>query len=188
MYAPIMWKCFSTVAVAVALVWALTSCHMASREAAAPLPESEQAIREAMKELYMAASTAAPHSAEQQRLILRMAKEANNGKELMLAMRAAVGVFPAPAAAEPGSMEAQVHSTVTGKMLRVATLDQLVDYAAQYTVGPEYARQMVERMFELGNGVADARVWFRIRATAFHLGVGDLELQARAKADELSRH
>jgi hypothetical protein len=139
-----------------------------------------------MKGLYMAASTAAPRSEEQQRLILRMAKEASNGKELLLAMRAAVGVFPAAAGVPRQSVAGQVRSTVTGKMLEVATLDQLIDYAAQYTVDLEYARPLVERMFQLGNGASDARVWYRIRAIASRLGVSDLERQARARGDQLA--
>jgi hypothetical protein len=177
-----MWKCFWSSQVAV-LAWALVSCGTAPRKAAL-VPEAEQAIGEELKQLYMAASTAAPHSAEQQKLILRMAERASNGKELLLAMRAAVGVFPAESG-DQGVAE-RVRAIVTKKMMQLATLDQLTDYAAQYQVDPASARGYVKRMFELGAGNSDPRAWYRIRSVASHLKVSDLQQQAEAKGNELA--
>ncbi len=165
------------------LVWAagtLTSCQSSRPRASAPLPESEPVIRTGLKELYIATSAAPPHSAEQKNLILRMAGQASNGKELMLTMRAAAGVFASPS-------EGDLHSMVTAKMMKVATLDQLTDYEKQYHVAPASARAYVERMFELGKAQNDPRAWQRIRAAAARLKLPDLEQAARDKAIELSR-
>jgi hypothetical protein len=181
-----MRKYFRDALMVVAAAWILAACHTASRQAAAPTPESEQVIGSALKDLYMKVSTAPPHSPEQQKLILRMAQGATNGKELLLVMRAADGVFPAVAASGQQTPESQVRSTVTAKMMEVATLNQLVDYAVEYPVDTEHARRFVERMFELGNNTSDARVWYRIRVAAFHLGVSDLQQQAQAKGDQLA--
>ena len=148
------------------------------------MPEAQQVIGEQMKQLYMAASTASPRSAEQQKLILRMAQKATNGKELLLTMRAAVGVFPAEPGDQPVARD--VRSTVTSKMIQLATLDQLTDYATQYSIDPESARPFVNRMFQLGDGNSDPRVWYRIRVVAAHLKVSDLEQQAQAKGNELA--
>ena len=90
-----MWKRFCGAPVVVMVAWSLASCNTAARNAAAPVPEAEQVVSAAMKELYMAASAAAPQSPAQQKVILQMAEKASNGKELLLVMRAAVGVFPA---------------------------------------------------------------------------------------------
>ena len=95
MYAPNMRKCFRGVPVVVMVAWNLASCDTAARSAAAPAPEAEQVVSAALKKLYMAASAAAPQSPAQQKVILEMAEKASNGKELLLVMRAAVGVFPA---------------------------------------------------------------------------------------------
>ncbi len=167
---------------AVSLVWAagtLTSCTSRQR-AAAPLPESEQVVSNSLKDLYIAASAAPPQSAQQKKLILRMADESSNGKELMLTMRAAAGVFASPS-------ESDIHTVVTAKMMKVGTLDQLTDYEKQYYVAPAHARPYVERMFELGRAQTDPRVWQRIRAVAARLKLPDLEQAAQAKADELLR-
>lgn len=166
----------------VAVACSLVSCRSGAQRAATPVPESEQAIGESMKELYMAASAAAPQSPAQQKVIQRMAERASNGREVMLVMRAAVGVFPAGAA-----LESQVRATVTAKMMDVATLDQLLDYAAEYPIEPARSRKFVERLFELGERSPEPRVWYRIRAAAFHLNVGDLGQQAQAKGDDLAR-
>ncbi len=165
------------------LVWAagtLTSCQTSRPQAATPLPESEQVIRNTLKDLYIAASASPPQSAEQKKLILRMADKSSNGKELMLTMRAAAGVFAFPS-------EDDIHSVVTAKMMKVATLDQLTAYEKQYQVAPASARRYVERMFELGEAQNDLRVWQRIRAAASRLKLPDLEKAAQAKATELSR-
>jgi hypothetical protein len=170
----------------VAAAWSLASCQADARKASTPAPESEQVISNNLKDLYMAVSGAVPQSAEQQRTVLRMAERASNGKELLLVMRAAEGVFPGAAGAEANAAERQLHSLVTAKMLQAATLDQLVDYARQYTVEEESARRYVERLFQLGADSADAGAWYRIRATASRLKVRDLEQQAQARGDQLA--
>ena len=157
----------------------LTSCQTAGQRAAAPLPESQQVISNSLKDLYMAASAAPPQSAQQKKLILKMADKASNGKELMLTMRAAEGVFPS--GADDG-----VHSAVTAKMIQVATLDQMSDYVKQYPVASDKARPYVERMFELGQQQTDPRVWQRIRAAAARLKLSDLEREAQTNANELA--
>jgi succinylarginine dihydrolase len=114
-----------------------------------------------------------------------MAEKASNGKELLLVMRAAVGVFPA-GTAQAQSAESKVRSIVTAKMMELATLDQLIEYAMQYPVNPESARPFVERMFQLGGEKSDSRVWYRIRVAASRLKVGDLERQAQTRGDRLA--
>ncbi len=165
------------------LIWAagaLTSCQSTERVAAAPVPESEQVVRESLKELYMSVSAAPAQSEKKKKLILRMADEASKGKELMLTMRAAMGITAS-------SPQDDIQSAVTTKMMKVGTLDQLTDFEKQYEVPPATARPYVQRMFELGNGQTDPRVWQRIRATASRLKLADLEQAARVKAEELSR-
>jgi hypothetical protein len=186
MYSPNMWKCCYGVLVVIPAAWTLAGCHKASPQAAAPTPEAEQIIRQTMKDHYMAVSLAPPQSETQQKLILRMAQEAANGKELLLVMRAAVGVFSSEAGSGSAALEKQIRSTVTARMLQLATLDQLMDYATEYPVDAEHARPFVERMFQLGDDSSDARVWYRIRAAAFHLKVSDLEQQAQARGDRLA--
>lgn len=170
----------------VAAAWNLASCQADARKTSGPVPESEQVISNNLKDLYMAVSAAAPQSAEQQRTVLRMAEKASNGRELMLAMRAAQGVFPGAEASRGNTTERQLRSMVTSKMLQTATLDQLADYARQYTVDEETARPFVQRMFQLGEGNTDAREWHLIRATAGRLHVRDLEQQAQARAEQLT--
>jgi hypothetical protein len=138
-----------------------------------------------MKELYMAASVAAPHSPAQQEIILKMAQEASNGKELLLAMRAAVGVFPTEARPAERQTENQVQSIATAKMMKLGTLDQLVQYATQYSVDATVGRAYVRRMFQLAQKRSEARDWYRIKAAAFHLQLGDLGQQAQSRAEEL---
>jgi hypothetical protein len=180
-----MWKRFRGVPVVVMVAGSLASCNTAANHAAAPVPETDQAVSSAMKELYMTASAAAPQSTEQQNVVLRMAQKASSGKELLLVARAAVGVFPA-ASPEP-RIESQVRSIVTAKMLTLGTLNQLMEYAAEYPIDPQSARPFIERMFQLGGDQPDARVWYRIKVAAAHLKVGDLERQAQAKGDQLAR-
>jgi len=181
-----MRQCFRDALAVVTAAWFLAACQTVSHPAAAPTPESEQIVSGGLKELYMRVSTAPPHSPQQLELILNMAREAANGKELLLVMRAAEGVFASAAASPPGAVENQVHSTVTAKMMQFATLEQLIDYAVEYPVDAEHARRFAERLFELGNATSDARVWYRIKAAAYHLGVNDLERQAQARADDLA--
>ena len=181
-----MWKCFPCVPVVAMLVWSLASCNTAGSNAAAPVPEAEQVVSPDLKALYMAASGAVPRSVAQQQVILRMAEKASNGKELLLVMRVAVGVFPASAGSREQRAESQVRSIVTAKMMKLGTLDQLIEYAAGYSVNPESARPFVERMFQLGGEKSDPQAWYRIGLAASHLKVADLERQAQARGDQLA--
>jgi hypothetical protein len=165
-----MWKRLRSAPLVAVAACTLASCGAARNQAAAPVSEADQAVSSGIKDLYMAVSAAPPRSAEQQKAVLRMAAKASNGKELFLAMRAADGVFP------PGA-----------KMMSVGTLGQLIEYATAYPVNPESARPLAERMFQLGAGESDARVWYRIRVAAFHLKLEDFEREAQAKGDELAR-
>lgn len=182
MYPPNMWKRFDGLPVVILATWSLASCNHATRKAAAPVPEAEQEVSGALKELYMAASVAAPQSPAQQKVVLHMADKASNAKELLLTMRAAVGVFPEG----NGPSQNQLHATVTAKMLHFATLDQLIEYASEYPVDPEGARPFVQRMFQLASENPDPREWYLIRKTAFHLRLGDLARQAQSKGDQLA--
>jgi hypothetical protein len=181
-----MWKLFRGLPVVVLAAWNLASCNTAARKAATPVPETDQIVGAAVKQLYMAASAAAPQSAAQQKVIQQMAETASNGKELLLVMRAAVGVFPAAARPREQQAERQVRSLVTAKMMELGTLEQLIEYAAGYPVDPENARPFVERMFQLGQMRSEARDWYRIKATAFRLRLSDLERQAQARGDQLA--
>ena len=185
MYAPNMWKCFRGVPVVVLAAWSL-GCSTPANNAAAPVPEAEQVVGADLKGLYMAASLAPPQSAAQQHVILRMAEKASNAKELLLTLRAAVGVFPARTGSQEQPAESRMRSLVTAKMMKLGTLDQLIEYGTQYPVNPESARPFVQRMFQLGGERSDPRVWYRIRLAAFHLGVGDLERQAQTRGDQLA--
>lgn len=169
-----------------AAAWIMASCQTASQKAAAPTPEPEQVVGDAVKDLYMHVSMAPRQSREQQTLILRMAQRASNAKELFLVMRASAGVFPAGDSPAGQEVQRQVQSTVTGKMLKWATLSQLIDYATAYPADGGDGRVLIERIFELGKDTTDARVWHRIRAAAFHLRINDLERQAQVRADALS--
>ena len=186
MYAPSMRKHFRGVPVVIMVAWNLASCNSAARTAAAPVPAAEQVVSVTLKELYMAASVAAPQSAAQQKVILRMAEKASNGKELLLVMRAAVGAFPATTGSQEQRMESQMRSIVTAKMMEFGALDQLIEYATQYSVNPESARPFVQRMFQLGDESSDPRVWYRIRVAAFRLKVGDLGRTAQTRGDQLA--
>jgi hypothetical protein len=168
------------------IAWNLASFSAAASKDAAPVPEAEQVVSPVLKRLYMAASGAAPQSPAQQNVILRMAEKASNGKELLLVMRAAVGVFPAGTESQGQRAESQMRSIVTAKMMELGTLDQLIEYAMQYSIKPDSARPFVQRMFQLGDNSSEPRVWYRIRVAAFHLKVGDLEQQARARGDQLA--
>jgi hypothetical protein len=181
-----MWKRLRGVPAVVLVAGSLASCNSAAKNAAAPVPEAEQVVGANLKELYMAASAAAPQSPAQQKVILRMAEKASNGKELLLAMRAAVGVFPSGAGPQDQSAESHVRSIVTAKMMELGTLDQLIEYATEYSVNPESTRPFVERMFQLGNENSDPREWYLIRATAFRLKEVDLGRQAQARGDQLA--
>ena len=110
-----------------------------------------------------------------------MATQASNGKELLLVMRAGVGVFPA--GEETGK---QVRSIVADKMIRSGTLEQLIELARVYSVNAEDARRVALRIFELAGENSNPGVWNRIRWAANHLQLRDLEQQAQAKGDQLS--
>jgi len=170
----------------VMVAWGMASCNTSARKAAVPAPETEQVISEGLKDLYVAAAAAAPQSPAQQKVILRMAQRASNGKELLLVMRAAVGVFPSGGAVQEESLESQVHSLVTAKMMKFATLDQLIEYAVRYPVNPESARAFVQRMFQLEGENSDPDVWYGIRVAATHLKVSDLGRLAQVRGDELA--
>jgi hypothetical protein len=181
-----MWKRLRGVPVVVLAAWNLASCNSVERKAATPVPEEQQVVDAALKHLYMVASEAAPRSPAQQNVILRMAEKASNGKELLLVMRAAIGVFPSGAGSQEQHAGSHVRSIVTAKMMKVGTLDQLIEYAKQYSVDPESVRPFVERMFQLADGNSDPREWYRIKAVASHLKVGDLERQAQGRGDQLA--
>ena len=186
MYAPNMLKGFRGVPIVAMVAWTLAAGNSAASNAAAPQPEAEQVVSAAMKKLYMAAAAAAPQSPAQHKVILEMADKASNGKELLLVMRAAVGAFPAGTGSQEHPAESQVRSIVTAKMMEHGTLDQLIEYASQYSVKPESARPFVQRMLQLADRDSDRRVWYRIRVVASRLKVGDLERQAQARGDQLA--
>jgi hypothetical protein len=77
--------------VGVAVALALPSCHAALRGDVAT--ESQQVISDSIKKIYMQCSAAPRQSLAQQKLTLRMAEAASNGKELLLVMRAEMDVF-----------------------------------------------------------------------------------------------
>ena len=56
----------------------------------------------------------------------------------------------------------------------------------QYQVHPDSARQLVQRMFQLGGEQSDPRVWYRIKVAASRLKVSDLERQAQTRGDQLA--
>ena len=181
-----MWNGFRAVTVVMMAAWTLTSCNTAAKDAAGPVPETEQVVSAAIKKLYMDAAAAAPQSAAQQKVILQMAEKASNGKELLLVMRAAAGAFPAGTGSQLHPAESQLGSLVTVKMMGLGTLDQLTEYSTQYNVNAENARPVVERLFRLGDQSTDPRAWYRIRIAAAHLKVADLERQAQVRGDKLA--
>ena len=181
-----MCKGFCGVPFVAMVAWNLVSACAAASSAAVPQPEAEQVVSAALKRLYMAAAAEAPQSAAQQKVILQMAEKASNGKELLLVMRAAVGTFPAGSGSQELSAESRMRSIVAAKMMELATLEQMIDCATQYSVNPESARPFVQRMFQLAGQNSDRRVWYRIRIAASHLKVGDLERQAQARGDQLA--
>jgi hypothetical protein len=181
-----MWKGFRGVPFVVMVAWNLASGGTAASGAAVPQPEAEQVVSAALKKLYMAAAAAAPQSTAQQSVILQMAEKASNGKELLLTARAAVGAFPAGTGSQELPAKSHMRSIVTAKMMELGTLDQLIDYAMQYSVNAESARPFVQRMFQLGDRNSDSRVWYRVGVVASRLKLGDLERQARAKGDQLA--
>jgi len=181
-----MWRRSCGVPAVVMAAWNLAAGAAAVRGAAEPVPEADQVVSAALKQLYMAASQAPPQSPAQQKVILEMADKASNGKELLLVMRAAVGVFPAGTASRDQSTESKVISIATAKMMELGTLDQLIAYATEYSVNPESARPFVQRMFQLGGESSEPRVWYRIRLAAARLKVADLERQAQTRGDQLA--
>ena len=170
----------------VMVAWNLVSGYAVAGGQTAPQPETEQVVSAELKKLYMAVAAATPQSAEQQELIRQMADTASNGKELLLTMRAGVGVFPAGKGSPENSAESRILGVVTAKMLQAGTLEQLIEYATQYSVAQESARTFVLRMMQLGAQSANPRVWHRIRLVASRLKLPDLEKSAMAKAEELA--
>jgi hypothetical protein len=159
---------------------------LAAIPTARPQPEAEQVVSRSVKRFYMDAAAVAPRPPAQQKVILQMAEKASNGKELLLVMRAAVGGFRADAGSQEHPVERQVRSIVMAKMMECGTLDQLIEYATQYTVNPASARPFVQQIFRFGEGNSDPRVWYRIRISASHVNVGDLEQEAQARGDKLA--
>jgi len=182
-----MWTRLRGAPVVVVITWNLASCNNAGRKAEAPVPEAEQVVSPALKKLYMAAGAMSPRSPAQQKVILQMAESASNGKELLLVMRAAVGVFPVGAGPREQNLESRVRSMVTAKMMELGTVEQMIEYATAYSVSPESARPFVQRMFQLGGEERNSRLWYRIKGVAFHLNVADLERQAQDRADQPAR-
>ena len=180
-----MWKLRACTWLGVAVALALPSCHTASRQEVATT-ESQQVIGESLKQLYMACSAAPRQSPAQQKLVLQMAEKASNGKELLLVMRAAEGVFPAGQNLPGPTTESRVRSIVAAKMMQVATLNQLIEYAMHYSVSAEDARPFAERMFQLADQNSNPRIWYGIKRAANHLKVGDLEQQAQSRGDQLA--
>jgi len=152
-----------------------------SPERCGPAPEAEQVIGETMKETVHGCQRGGPSVRGAAKDHLKMVQRASNGKELLLAMRAAIGVFPAEGGPQEHQAENQVQSIVTAKMMELATLYQLIDYEKQYSVDPASARQFVQRMFQLAQMGSEAGDWYRIRAAAFRMKVSDLERQAQAQ-------
>jgi hypothetical protein len=179
-----MWKLVGYAPLALMTAWTLASCAGGKPDAATQ-PESEQVVSETLKNLYMACSAATPQSAAQQKIVLQMAEKAENGRELLLVMRAAVGVFPNDAAGQESSAKLHIEALVSAKMMKFATLDQLIEYSTQYPVDSASSRPYVQRMLQLGGENPDPRLWYRIQLAASRLHVGDLAAQAQAKGDQL---
>lgn len=115
-----------------------------------------------------------------------MVEEASNGKELLLALRAGVGVFPEQPDTAARKLEHRLRAVSAAKMMRFGTLGQLIACALQYPVNQEDAQPYVQRMFRLAAGVRDAGEWHRLELAAFHLNAGDYARQAHAKGDLLA--
>src|ERR1051326_3604523 len=182
-----MWSLRARICLGAAAVLTLISCHTASKQEVATA-ESQQVISESLKELYIACSAAPPQSSAQQNLVLRMAEQASSGKELLLVMRAGIGVFPSGQLSKPHSQtaESRVRSIVVSKMRRAATLGQMIEYARLYSINPEDAPRFAERMLQLADESRDPRIWRGIKTAAYHLKISDLERMAQAKGDQLS--
>lgn len=133
----------------------------------------------------MACSAAPPRSAEQQKLLLKMARKASNGKELLLAMRAAEGVFSADASAPGSATESRFRGMVASKMIQLGSLDELIEYTMRYSINPEDARPFVQRMLQLAADNRDPRIWSRIQRGAVQWKVADLAVQAGNKRKDL---
>jgi len=180
-----MWKLAQNIPLALMAASILFSCHTAPREAANP-EESAQTIRDSVKALYMEASAATPHSVAQQKLLLKMAQESLSGAELLLTLRAAVGVFPPGPDAETQRAERQLRAIIADKLIKAGTLDQLIECAMRYPINQQDAQPFVQRIWRLADQVHDARVWDRIRLAAFHLNARDMAQQAQLRIDLLS--
>jgi hypothetical protein len=170
----------------VMVAWNLVSGHAVAGGQTAPQPETEQVVSTELKKLYMAVAAATPHSAAQQEVIRQMAATASNGKELLLTMRAGIGVFPAAKGSQENPAESRIRAIATAKMMQAGTVEQLIEFATQYSVSADSARPFVQRMMQLGSQNSDPRIWHRIRLVASRLRVPDLEKEALAKAEELT--
>ena len=168
-----------------ALLAGLASCHDSPKtEAAAPGPSgAQQAVSPQVANLYMAVGAAPRYSRRQQDLLRQMATDASNGKELLMVMRAEAGVFRSEQNAEDQLAEHRIRSTVAAKMMQVAALEQLTEYAMRYPVNPEDARPLAQRMLDLAGSSSDPRVWYQIVRAAKAMRVHDLAQQAQTKGD-----
>jgi hypothetical protein len=181
-----MWKLVVNAPLAVVGTLMLVSCHTAAKPETTNQTDSNQAISPALKELYMASSAAPPGSQAQQKTILQMAEKASNGRELLLVMRASIGVFPADGKSPEPLTERRLRSIVAAKMMKSAPLDQLIEYARNYSINQEDARPFLERMFQLAGRSLDPSTWYRIKRAALNFRVADLAQQAQARGDRLT--
>jgi len=181
-----MWKLVVNAPLAVVGTLMLVSCHTAAKQETTNQTDSNQVISPALKDLYMASSAAPPGSQAQQKTVLQMAEKASNGRELLLVMRAAVGVFPADRKSPEPLTERRLRSIVAAKMMKAATLEQLMEYARNYAINPEDARSMIDRMFQLAGRIADAPTWYRIKRAALAFRIADLAQQAQTRGDLLA--
>jgi len=180
-----MWKLSRDIPLALMATVTLSSCRTTPWEAASP-KESAQAVRDSVKAAYMDVSAVSPHSVAQQKLLLKMAQESTNGAELLLTLRAAVGVFPQGPNAGMQGTERQFRAIIGDKLIKVGTLDQLIECVMRYQINQADGQPFIERMFRLADQVHDARVWDRIRLAALHLNASDMAQQAQLRIDLLS--
>jgi hypothetical protein len=172
---------------AAALSVGLTGCGSSPRtQEPASAAGDRQSIGPEMKRLYMACSAAPRQSPQQQKLVRQMAETASNGQELLMTMRASIGVFPGDAAASVQKEEHAVRSLVAAKLIKAGNLEELTQFAVQYTVNREDSRPLVERMFELASANRDPAQWQQVARAARGVSALDLAQQALAQREALT--
>jgi hypothetical protein len=182
MYSQGMWKLIHGIPLSVVLI-GLTACQHAPEEPGYPnASPASQSISPAVEKLYMAHAAAPQHSAAQRGLVEQMAEKAGNGKELLLTMRVIAAVFPTPGSPEDQAAERRVRALVAEKMVRVATLEQLHEYAMRYAMTPVEGRAVVERMLQLAGNRSDPQTWNMIKRAARSVKADDLAQKAQAQA------